>query len=312
MQLLKPCVVLWASLLVLMPSGAHAAVMLKNSMSTDIKSVFCIGKNGEKLPVADGVPKRSSRSVPAGRFSEHSCARVGVTVQTGAGWQYYVEPEAGMFRELEFSFDAAGQYETRKYPSLLITLQGGDSSVYPAGVPMATVAGLLRKGLDQTSWKACALPGYESLKDAGIFAVSFADQSWSLGRQGMRFDGKNSTLETLSMFAPFANTTLGAGFDELKKNGWLPLVLEANGQTNVFNAQGAALAPQGKLVEGPQTDEDAWQAFEALFVNNDDSTGKTMRVVFGSEGLTLVMSLNLDDALAEITLARVPAAAARP
>ncbi|WP_374290642.1 hypothetical protein [Desulfovibrio desulfuricans] len=40
MQLLKPCVVLWASLLVLMPSGAHAAVMLKNSMSTDIKSVF--------------------------------------------------------------------------------------------------------------------------------------------------------------------------------------------------------------------------------------------------------------------------------
>ena len=74
MQLLKPCVVLWASLLILMPSGAHAAVMLKNSMSTDIKSVFCIGKNGDKLPVADGVPKRSSRSVPAGRFSEHSCA----------------------------------------------------------------------------------------------------------------------------------------------------------------------------------------------------------------------------------------------
>jgi len=37
-----------------------------------------------------------------------------------------------------------------------------------------------------------------------------------------------------------------------------------------------------------------------------------MRVVFGSEGLTLDMSLNLDEALAEITLARSSAAAAQP
>ena len=61
-----------------------------------------------------------------------------MTVQTGAGWQYYVEPDPGRFRELEFSLDAAGQFETRKYPSLLITLQGGDASVAPAGVPMTS------------------------------------------------------------------------------------------------------------------------------------------------------------------------------
>ena len=308
MQMLKSCAVCLAALLAFAPTeGQAAGIVLKNSMGSDIKSVFCVGNNGERLSVIEGLPKRSSKPVAAAKFPEHSCTRIGVTMQNGAGWQYYHEPEPGSAREIEFSLDSAGQHETRKYPSMLITLPGNDAYVAPAGVPMFILVQLMRKGVDQARWKEFAYPGYEALKDPGVFAVCFADQSWNIVGSGLKFDGTGGTLETLAMSAPFANTTLGAAFDELKKNGWLPLMLEANGQASVFNPAGAALAPQGTAVDCPKDSDAMWQAFEALFLSSLDNPEKPVRLILGSEGLTLAMSLNLDAAQADVTLARVPA-----
>mgnify|MGYP003605257738 FL=1 len=313
MQMHKLCAVCFAALLALAPSAGHAAgIVLKNSMNTDIKSVFCIGNNGEKLSVVEGLPKRGTKIVVAAKFPEHSCSRIGVTMQNGAGWQYYHEPEPGSAKEIEFTLESAGQHETRKYPSVLITLPGNDAYVAPAGVPMFMLVQLMRKGVDQPRWKEFAYPGYEALKDPGAFAVCFADQSWSLAQGGLKFSGKGGTLESLAMSAPFANTTMGAAFDELKKNGWLPLVLEANGKASVFSPTGKALAAQGTSVDCPQTSEGMWEAFEELFVSSADNPEKPLRVVLGSEGLTLTMSLNLDTAQADITLARVSVEAAKP
>ena len=313
MQMLKVCAVCLAALLPLMPStGQAAGIVLKNSMNADIKSVFCVGNNGERLSVVEGLPKRATKTVAAAKFPEHSCTRIGITMQNGAGWQYYHEPEPGSAKEIEFTLDSAGQHETRKYPSVLITLPDNDAYVAPAGVPMFLLVQLMRKGMDQARWKEFAFPGYEALKDPGAFAVCFADQSWSLAGGGLKFSGKGGTLETLAMSAPFANTTLGAGFDDLKKNGWLPLVLEANGQTSVFSPAGAALAPKGAVVDCPQTSDGMWQAFETMFVSSTDTPDKPVRLVLGSEGLTLAMSLNLDTAQADITLARVPVGAPKP
>ena len=307
MRMLKLCAGCLAALMALAPSvGQAAGIVLKNSMNTDIKSVFCVGNNGEKLSVVEGLPKRASKTVAAAKFPEHSCSRIGVTMQNGAGWQYYHEPEPGSAKEIEFSLDSAGQHETRKYPSVLITLPGNDAYVAPAGVPMFILVQLMRKGMDQPRWKEFAYPGYEALKDSGAFAVCFADQSWSLADGGLKFAGKGGTLESLGMTAPFANTTIGAAFDDLKKNGWLPLVLEANGQTSVFSPAGAVLAPQGTAVECPQTKDEMWQAFETLFVSGTENPDKPVRLILGSEGLTLAMNLNLDTAQADITLARVP------
>ena len=313
MQMHKLCAVCFAALLALAPSAGHAAgIVLKNSMNTDIKSVFCVGNNGEKLSVVEGLPKRGTKIVVAAKFPEHSCSRIGVTMQNGAGWQYYHEPEPGSAKEIEFTLESAGQHETRKYPSVLITLPGNDAYVAPAGVPMFMLVQLMRKGVDQPRWKEFAYPGYEALKDPGAFAVCFADQSWSLAQGGLKFSGKGGTLESLAMSAPFANTTMGAAFDELKKNGWLPLVLEANGKASVFSPTGKALAAQGTSVDCPQTSEGMWEAFEELFVSSADNPEKPLRVVLGSEGLTLTMSLNLDTAQADITLARVSVEAAKP
>ena len=313
MQMHKLCAVCFAALLALAPSAGHAAgIVLKNSMNTDIKSVFCIGNNGEKLSVVEGLPKRGTKIVVAAKFPEHSCSRIGVTMQNGAGWQYYHEPEPGSAKEIEFTLESAGQHETRKYPSVLITLPGNDAYVAPAGVPMFMLVQLMRKGVDQPRWKEFAYPGYEALKDPGAFAVCFADQSWSLAQGGLKFSGKGGTLESLAMSAPFANTTMGAAFDDLKKNGWLPLVLEANGKASVFSPTGKALAAQGTSVDCPQTSEGMWEAFEELFVSSADNPEKPLRVVLGSEGLTLTMSLNLDTAQADITLARVSVEAAKP
>lgn len=312
MRMLKTCVVCLTALLAYAPTvGQAAGIVLKNNTTSDIKSVFCVDNNGERLSVVDGLPKKSSKTVAAAKFPEYSCARIAVALQNGAGWQFYHEPEPGSAREIEFSLDSAGQYETRKYPSILITLPGNDAYAAPAGVPMFILVQLMHNGLDQTRWKEVALPGYESSKDPGAFAVKFADQSWNIGSGGLRFTGKGATLETIAMSAPFANTTLGAAFDELKKNDWLPLMLEVNGQTHVFSPEGAALAPQGEVVDCPQTSDGLWQAFETQFVSGTESTDKPVRLVLGSEGLTLTMNLNLDTALAEVTLARVAAVAAK-
>ena len=309
MQMLKVCAVCLAALLPLIPStGQAAGIVLKNSMNADIKSVFCVGNNGERLSVVEGLPKRATKTVAAAKFPEHSCTRIGITMQNGAGWQYYHEPEPGSAKEIEFSLDSAGQNETRKYPSMLITLPGNDAYVAPAGVPMFMLVQLMRKGMDQARWKEFAFLGYETLKDPGAFAVCFADQSWSIAEGGLKFVGSGGILETVSMSAPFANTTLGAGFDDLKNNGWLPLMLEANGQASVFCPEGAAMVPQGTVVDCPQTKDEMWQAFEALFVSSVDNPDKPVRIVLGSEGLTLAMNLNLDAALADIVLARKPAA----
>ena len=313
MQMHKLCAMCFAALLAFAPSAGHAAgIVLKNSTNADIKSVFCVGNNGERLSVVEGLPKRGTKTVAAAKFPEHSCSRIGVTMQNGAGWQYYHEPEPGSAKEIEFTLDSAGQHETRKYPSVLITLPDNDAYVAPAGVPMFMLVQLMRKGLDQPRWKEFAYPGYEALKDPGAFAVCFADQSWSLAQGGLKFAGKGGTLESLTMSAPFANTTMGAAFDDLKKNGWLPLVLEANGKASVFSPAGTALAPQGDAVDCPQTSDGMWQTFETLFVSSTDNPEKPLRVVLGSEGLTLTMSLNLDTAQADITLARVPVEAAKP
>ena len=68
------------------------------------------------------------------------------------------------------------------------------------------------------------------------------------------------------------------------------------------------MAPQGTVVDCPQTKDEMWQGFEALFVSSVDNPDKPVRIVLGSEGLTLAMNLNLDAALADIVLARKPAA----
>ncbi|QTO39134.1 hypothetical protein [Desulfovibrio desulfuricans] len=308
MYLLKQWVAGVAALLICLPStGLAAGIVLKNSMGSDIKAVFCVGNNGDKKPVVEGLAKKSSKTVSPGKFPEHDCTRIGVSMQNGMGWQYYHEPEPGSAKEIEFAMDAAGRNENRKYPSMLITMSDGEAYVAPAGVPMFMLVQLMRKGLDVARWKEFALPGYEGLKEPGAYAVCFADQSWSLAGKGMKFDGKGGELETVTLSAPFANTTIGAMFEELKKNEWLPLVLEAGGQTSVFGAQGAALAPKGKTVDCSQTSDGMWQALETLFVSGAENADKPVRIVLASEGLRFAMNLDLDAALAEISLARVPA-----
>ena len=92
----------------------------------------------------------------------------------------------------------------------------------------------------------------------------------------------------------------------MKKKVWLPLMLQANGKASVFSPAGTALAPQGAAVDCPQTSDEMWQAFEAMFVSSTENPDKPVRLILGSEGLTLAMTLNLDTAQADITLARVP------
>ena len=308
MHMLKQWLTGAAALMVLLPSMGHAAgIVLKNSMNSDIKTVFCVNNNGDKKNVVEGLGKRASKTVVSGKFPEHDCTRIGVTMQNGMGWQYYYEPEPGSAKEIEFLMDAASRHENRKYPSMLITMPDGEAYVAPAGVPMFMLVQLMRKGVDVVRWKEFALPGYEGLKEPGAYAVSFADESWSLTGKGMKFDGKGGELETVALSAPFGNTTIGAMFEELKKNDWLPLVLVAGGQTSVFGAQGAALAPKGKNVDCPQTSDGMWEALETLFVSGTENADKPVRIVLGSEGLRFTVSLNLDAALAEINLTRVPA-----
>lgn len=308
MYLLKQWVAGVAALLVFLPStGFAAGIVLKNSMNSDIKAVFCVGNNGDKKPVVEGLAKKSSKTVSPAKFPEHDCTRIGVTMQNGLGWQYYYEPQPGSAREIEFGMDAAGRNEKRKYPSMLITMPDGEAYVVPAGVPMFMLVQLMRKGLDVARWKEFSRLAMMGLKNPALMPVCFADQSWSLAGKGLQFDGKGGGLETVALSAPFANTTIGAIFEELKKNGWLPLVLDAGGQTSVFGAQGAALAPKGKAVDCPQTADGMWEAFETMFVSGTENADKPVCVVLGSEGLRFAMNLDLDAALAEISFTRVPA-----
>lgn len=186
----KLCAVCFAALLVLAPSAGHAAgIVLKNSMNTDIKSVFFIGNNNERLSAVEGLPKRGTKTAAAAKFPEHSCSRIGVTMQNGAGWQYYHEPEPGSAKEIEFTLESAGQHETRKYPSVLITLPDND-----AYGPSPCLCWCSCARFDQPRWKDFAYPGYEALKDPGAFAVCFADQSWSLAQGGSEvcWQGRNA------------------------------------------------------------------------------------------------------------------------
>ncbi len=57
----------------------------------------------------------------------------------------------------------------------------------------------------------------------------------------------------------------------------------------------------------PQTSDGMWEAFETMFVSSTENTDKPVRVVLGSEGLQFAMNLDLDAALAQISLTRVPA-----
>ena len=61
MYVLKQWVAGVAALLFFLPStGFAAGIVLKNSMNANIKAVFCVGNNGDKKPVADGLAKRAS------------------------------------------------------------------------------------------------------------------------------------------------------------------------------------------------------------------------------------------------------------
>ena len=57
----------------------------------------------------------------------------------------------------------------------------------------------------------------------------------------------------------------------------------------------------------PQTADGMWEAFETMFVSGTENADKPVRVVLGSEGLQFAMNLDLDAALAQISLTRVPA-----
>lgn len=169
MYLLKQWVAGVAALLVFLPStGFAAGIVLKNSMNSDIKAVFCVGNNGDKKPVVEGLAKKSSKTVSPAKFPEHDCTRIGVTMQNGLGWQYYYEPQPGSAKEIEFGMDAAGRNEKRKYPSMLITMPDGEAYVAPAGVPMFMLVQLMRKGMDVARWKEFALPGYDGLKEPAL------------------------------------------------------------------------------------------------------------------------------------------------
>ena len=113
--LLKQWVAGMAALLVFLPStGLAAGIVLKNSMGSDIKAVFCVGNHGDKKPAVGGLAKKSSKTVSPAKFPEHDCTRIGVIMQNGMGWQYYHEPEPGSAKEIEFGMDAAGRNEKRK------------------------------------------------------------------------------------------------------------------------------------------------------------------------------------------------------
>ena len=158
MYLLKQWVAGVAALLVFLPStGFAAGIVLKNSMNSDIKAVFCVGNNGDKKPVVEGLAKKSSKTVSPAKFPEHDCTRIGVTMQNGMGWQYYYEPQPGSAKEIEFGMDAAGRNEKRKYPSMLLlagfimAFTALPTSAVAQGQPFASAEALLDAAAKQSA-----------------------------------------------------------------------------------------------------------------------------------------------------------------
>lgn len=220
MQMHKLCVVFFAALLALTPSAGQAAgIVLKNSMNTDIKSVFCVGNNGERLSVVEGLPKRGTKTVAAAKFPEHSCSRIGVTMQRCRGGSIITSQNRARPRKIEFTLDSAGQHETRKYPSVLITLPDNDAYVAPAGVPMFLLVQTCARAWIRHAGRNLPFPATRRLKIPARLLYALLISRGALQVAASNFPARAEPLKHLPCLRLLPTGALGAGFDDLKE--WL-------------------------------------------------------------------------------------------
>ena len=291
-----------------------AGVVLKNEMKLDIKAILCVDDTGKTRQVTGALKAGKTANVSPGKFPEHECNRIAVHTESGQAWQYYHEPEPGSSKEMVFSTDKANPGEKESYPSLLME-SSGDFYVSPAGVPFSILTQVMQFGMDEARWKELAAPGFAASKTPGAHAVSFADVSWTLAGNGIRFaellPGKQ-LAESLTMTSTFSNPTVMVMFEGLKTAGASPwLVASKDGET-ALSREGKKMAPKAELVMDAKEDSDArrWEAVDKKLETASESAGpESVRVILGSEALIFELVLNLESGRASLTITRKAGAA---
>lgn len=298
-----------ATILAAAPAQAApaAGVVLKNEMELGIKTVSCVNDAGTATQIAGALKADSSAGLSPGAFPEGGCKRIAVYADDDAAWQFYLGPDSGAAREIVFSMDKANPNAEESYPALLMELPD-DTHVVPAGVPLSLLVQSMQFGMDVKMWEEIDTPGYDSLQDSGTFAVAFADVSWHLaGMDGIVFSELvpgRELASSVTLSAPFSNTTVLAVLEGLKSMGGAPVLLLFGDSATALTEEGKKIAPEAGAVSGTPTEESRWQAVDGLLQRAADADGGEAGVVFTNEEFVFHLTLDLNGAAATLLIDR--------
>ncbi|MDR2945633.1 MAG: hypothetical protein LBV79_02655 [Candidatus Adiutrix sp.] len=280
-----------AAALAITAGGASAALAdstLQNEMESDLMAVYCADEQGATTEVTGELAAGASVTVSPDKLPEYGCSRLAVLIDSEEGWQFYHEPEPAGASEIIFSLDRPNP-QLGVYPSLLI-VSGDESYVAPAGIPLSMLAQHMQFGLDEAKWREISTPGLDPAENTE-FAISFADQSWSLANEGMEFKelaaGQNLAA-SIGLETEFSNTTVTAALLGLRDMGLSPLLFIHNGQEQSVS----------------QDSEHPWPEIGEMLAQAAVDDGGTIQMLFGSDTFTTTLTLDLDSAVAMLAIER--------
>ncbi len=293
MRRLKRHAACLTAVLALTVAGAHSAaadVVLKNETEEDFKAIYCVNDQGATKEVTGALAGGASVTVTPNKLPEYECNRIAVLLDGEEGWQFYHEPEPAAASEIIFAMDKPNP-QAGEYPSLLIS-SGGEDYLAPAGMPLGMLVQVMEFGLDEARWKEIAVPGVDPMENDD-FVVSFADQSWDMHGDGMVFKELVPGMQlaaSLSLETEFSNTTVLAVFEGLKSFGCVPTYLIYSGNE--------------KILDDAMPEEARWDAVNECMAKAADGDGGAVRIVFGNEGFTIGLVLDLDTSEAVLSIER--------
>lgn len=287
-----------------------------NKMTVGVKGFSCADEKGASIQLAGETAPGASVDFPITALADkETCARLYVTMDNGAAWQFYPheseEPIKGFILEMDgpHSMEGVPPEDDKKHPSLRVEWEK-DAMGTPAGLPVKELASWIQFGLQESQWKELLVPGSAALTNPNAFIVSFADLSWSLVGDGLSHAQATPTMTVISgvtVGAPIADTTLFSIFASLQEMGAAPWTLESGGTTEAFTEEGKILNAAATLKTGV-TPDIAWQYIEAV-LRNAAPDSEPIQIVFGSEDIIYTLQLNLDISQAFLTVERRPGAA---
>ncbi|MDL2316787.1 hypothetical protein LJC59_06890 [Desulfovibrio sp. OttesenSCG-928-A18] len=292
--------------LTLAMQGTALAVPLKNESGAAIDSVYCVTDDLEVQRLLGPLAADAQADIPEAKLGDE-CTRLLVYRTKEEGYTFYVEPALGAATEIVLSMDQVSLVSEARYPSLLVDIDG-DAHVCPAGVPLWTLSEQLQIGMNRDTWRALTaseVPGYSS---GGAFVVSFADVSWSLCGDGIRYSELAEDAELadfICLTAPFSNPVLLAILTDIREldGSPVPALVEGKKVRRAFSAEGRQMRPEATLDKAMEaaSDEQRWDAaLEALAELAED--GGVISYTFVNESKIIVLKIDLGTSTATLSV----------